>query len=555
MLSYIHIKNIAIIDELEVDFNKGLNVLTGETGVGKSIIINAINFALGARTSKDLIRKGASQASCEMVFDLNEENVNKILELENIEMDDNQIIISRTLNDSGKNIFKINGTVVSSGVMKEITSKIIDIHGQHEHQSLFDVSKHLDILDGFDKKDISKLKDELKEKYDECKKLNSKIESLLGNNGDRERRIDILQFQIDEIENAKLIPGEDEDLEARRSVMLNADKISQGTANTHDFLDIADENISKALKELERISRLDPKFEEMNESLMEASAIVSDTKNSVSDFIDEFSFNPNEQEQVEERLDLIDKLKRKYGNDIELILEYMEDRQSELDEIVNGEEILNELKENRTKVEKEILSLCDKLTKLRKKASEDVTKKIENNLKDLEMKNAKFEISITPKETFTEKGMDDVEFLFSSNLGEEVKPLDKIASGGEISRVMLAIKDVLSENDEIQILVFDEIDTGISGRAAQAVAEKMMHLARAHQILCITHLPQIAAMADYHYEISKTEKEGRTISSIRLLDEKEDINEIARLVTGAEMTDTAIEHAKELKAQANKIKG
>ncbi|MCQ2748867.1 MAG: DNA repair protein RecN [Clostridia bacterium] len=555
MLSYIHIKNIAIIDELEVDFNKGLNVLTGETGVGKSIIINAINFTLGARTSKDLIRKGASQASCEMIFDLNEENVKQILELENIEMEDNQIIISRTLNDSGKNIFKINGTVVSSGVMREITSKIIDIHGQHEHQSLFDVSKHIDILDRFDKKDIFKLKDDLKEKYDEYKKINSKIESLLGNNGDRERRIDILQFQIDEIENAKLIPGEDEDLEARRSVMLNADKISQGTANTHDFLDIADENISKALKELERLSRLDPKFEEMNESLMEASAIVSDTKGSVSDFIDEFSFNPNEQEQVEERLDLIDKLKRKYGNDIELILEYMEDRQNELDEIVNGEEILNELKDKRSKIEKEILTLCDKLTKLRTKASEDVTKKIEGNLKDLEMKNAKFEIKISPKETFTEKGMDDVEFLFSSNLGEEVKPLDKIASGGEISRVMLAIKDVLSENDEIQILVFDEIDTGISGRAAQAVAEKMMHLAREHQILCITHLPQIAAMADFHYEISKAEKEGRTISSIKLLNEEEDINEIARLVTGAEMTDTARQHAKELKMQANKIKG
>ncbi|MCQ2911178.1 MAG: DNA repair protein RecN [Clostridia bacterium] len=554
MLSFIHIKNIAIIEELEIDFNKGLNVLTGETGVGKSIIINAIIFALGARASKDLIRKGASSASCEMIFSLNEDNVKEILELENIEIEDNEIVISRTLNDSGKNIFKINGTVVSSNVMKDITSKIIDIHGQHEHQSLFDVSRHIMILDGFDKKNIIPLRDEITKKYFEYKEVKNKLNSLLGDDADRERKIDMLEYQINEIEDAKLNENEDEELEKKRSAMLGADKLSNGSQLTHDALTLSDDNILKAIKELEKIEKYDDSFKELIDSLNEAEVLINDAKLSISDYMDNLYFDPAEQEKVEMRLDLIDKLKRKYGEDINKILEYKDARQTELDEIYNSEDIINELKDKKKKMKDEIIELSAKLTKLRKNAAKVCCEKIESNLKDLEMKNAKFEIQITPREKISSIGMDEVEFMFTSNLGEELKPLDKIASGGEISRVMLAIKNVLAGNDEIQILVFDEIDTGISGKAAQAVAEKMIELACEHQILCITHLPQIAAMADYHYEIAKTEKDGRTISNIRLLEGEDDIKELARLVTGAEMTDTALAHAKELKEQANKVK-
>lgn len=554
MLSYIHIKNIAIIEELEVEFNNGLNVLTGETGVGKSIIINAINFALGARASKDLIRKGSTSASCEMIFSLNEENVNEILKLENIDVEDNEIVISRTLSDSGKNIFKINGTVVSSSVMKSITSKIIDIHGQHEHQSLFDASKHIDVLDRFAKKDIMPIKEELINKYEEYKDVKNKIENLLGNDEDRERKIDILEYQISEIEDANLKFGEDKELEEKRNILLNSDRIVSGTNNAHEALEVSDDNIIKAIKELERLVKIDEKFVSMIESLNESQIIVSDIRNSLSSYTDNFYFDPKEQEMIEERLDLIDKLKRKYGSEIENVIDYLNSKKEELDEIYNSEELLNDLKKKKKSLEDEIITLSNKLTEVRTKAANEAKQKIEINLKDLEMKNAKFDIMISKKDTFNANGMDEIEFLFSSNLGEEVKALDKIASGGEISRVMLAIKNVLAGNDEIQILVFDEIDTGISGRAAQAVAEKMMQLATAHQILCITHLPQIAAMADYHYEISKREKDGRTISSIELLDYEEQAKELARLVTGAEMTETALNHAKELKKQADDIK-
>ncbi|MCQ2978323.1 MAG: DNA repair protein RecN [Clostridia bacterium] len=554
MLSYIHIKNIAIIEELEVDFNKGLNVLTGETGVGKSIIINAINFALGARTSKDLIRKGATSASCEMIFSLNEENLNDIRDTYDIEIDEDEIVISRTLNDSGKNVFKINGTIVSSNVMKDVTSKIIDIHGQHEHQSLFDETKHVFILDGFDKKNIYPLREEITKKYFEYKEVKNKLNSLLGNDADRERKIDILEYQINEIEDAKLVKGEDEELDKKRTAMLSADKLSNGTSISLDALSNCDETIAVALREVEKLEKFDDKFKEIFDTLNEAQVLVSESKGTLEDIAENLYFDPREQQRIEDRLDLIDKLKRKYGESIDEIENYKDARQTELDEIYNSEDIINELKEQKQKMKEEIISLSEKLTKLRTKAADDACKKIEKNLKDLEMKNAKFEIKISPREKISSIGMDEVQFLFSSNLGEEVKPLDKIASGGEISRVMLAIKNVLAGNDEIQILIFDEIDTGISGKAAQAVAEKMIELAQGHQILCITHLPQIAAMADYHYEISKTEKDGRTISSIKVLDEDSDIKELARLVTGAEMTDTAIAHAKELKAQANDYK-
>lgn len=554
MLRYIHIKNIAIIDELEIDFNSGLNVLTGETGVGKSIIINAINFALGARTGKDLIRKGATSCSCEMIFSLNEENIKEILKLENIEIEDDEIIISRTLNENGKNIFKINGTLVSASEMKDITSKIIDIHGQHEHQSLFDVNKHIFILDGFDKKNIFPLRDKITEVYHEYKDVKLRLNEMLGDDADRERKIDMLEFQINEINNAKLILGEDEDLEKKRTTMHSADKLISGTTVSHEALSICEDNISKAIRETELLIKFDSKFENINETLNEAQSLVCDAENDLSSYMSQIVFDPKEQEMIEDRLDLIDKLKRKYGASIQDILNYCEVKQKELDDIYNSEDIINELQDEKKKLKDKIIELSKDLTKLRLDAAKKAEEKIETNLKDLEMKNAIFKINVTPREKISSIGMDEVEFLFSSNLGEEPRALDKIASGGEISRVMLAIKNVLAGNDEIQILVFDEIDTGISGRAAQAVAEKMIELSGEHQILCITHLPQIAAMADYHYEISKVEKDNRTISNIRLLDSEEDIKEIARLVTGTEMTDTAISHAKELKEQANEYK-
>ncbi len=555
MLRYLHIKNIAIIDEIEIEFYDGLNIITGETGVGKSIIISSINFALGSRTPKDLIRQGTESCSVELSFKLLPSMIEMIkTKFEEIEIEGEEITIYRSLNTNGKNIFRINGVMVTSNVVKEVMAEVIDIHGQHEHQSLFDSSKHIFILDRFAKAEIEPFKKEMASLYMSYQSIKTEIISLLGDEKERERKVDLLKFQIEEIETAKLKEGEEIELLEQRKRFLSMDKIVSATSDSYELLDESVEKVARASSEIAKLISLDGRFEKIEESIREAEVLLADAKMEIKGYTEEINFEPTIQEEVEQRLDQIDKIKRKYGDSVQEILSYYEQKKEELDYIIHSEEKRKELQNAKERLEDKMQKICMQLTRIRHKNADEISHLIEENLKFLEMKNVQFAINLSAKDKFCEDGMDQVEFLFSSNLGEEPKPLSKIGSGGEISRVMLAIKNVLAGSDNISTMIFDEIDTGISGKAAQKVAEKISILSQEHQILCITHLAQIAAMADSHYVIVKEDNAERTMTRIRLLTHEEEVMEIARLVTGNQMTEVTREHAKELKLQASKLK-
>ncbi len=557
MLSYIKIKNIALIEEVEIDLNAGLNILTGETGVGKSIIINSINFALGERIAKDIIRKDAEFGYVELIFNTTDDISKEIGENYDLELDSNELIISRKLHENGKNMCKINGETVTLNMLKGITEKLIDVHGQHEHQSLMDAKKHLSILDKFCEKELSAYKTQLSEKFDAYTRIKKQIAELMGNDQDRERKIDLLKFQIDEITGAKLIEKEEEELNERRKILSSSDKLMNGISKVYKMLydepSVVD-CAGKCLAELEYLAGIDEKLNETHKMLTEAHIQLEEVASNVREYAENIEHDPRELEKVEKRLDVIHNLKRKYGSSITEILSYHERIQEELDFIEGSEEKLEKLRKEYDFITNELHSICEKISVIRKNNSEVIKTKIEEVLRDLEMKNIQFGVKFDNKQTFDKTGFDNVEFLFSANKGERLKALDKIASGGEMSRVMLAIKTVLANTDNIGTLIFDEIDTGISGITAQKVAEKMALIAKTHQILCITHLPQIAAMADYHYNIIKETNEEKTVTNVEMLDNKNSVREIARLITGAETTELTIKHAEEMKQMATKVK-
>lgn len=562
MLENLHIKNVALIEESEIQFGKGLNILSGETGAGKSMVIDSINFVLGERTSRDFLRKGTQSAQVEALFMMKEKEFCSLL-VENgiIPEEDGAVLITRTIYASGKSVCRVNGTIVTTGMLKQLSESLIDIHGQHEHQSLLNPAKHGSILDRFCGEKAVQIKEILAQQYKNYKELQKSIEELSADERQRAHKIDLLQFQIEEIENAGLKSKEEEALTERKKVLVNVEKIQRFVRSSLEALyhgrqeqPSASDLMAEAVTSVRELSFIDESVNPVWETLESVSVQLEDVIRELQKYAGAMEDDPEELNEIEERLQQIYHLKRKYGNTIDEILCYCEKIKKELEFISSSEEILQKLMEKKESLQKELEHLCQGLSGIRKEKAVEIQKEIENQLWDLEMKNARFEISIKQKQDFSADGWDMVEFMIAPNRGEEIKPLAKIASGGEMSRVMLAMKTVLAKADTIETFIFDEIDTGVSGRTAQKVAEKMSGISGQHQIICITHLPQIAAMADCHYLIEKSADESKTTTRVYDLDRKASVNEIARLMGGAKITQTTWQAAEELKEMADQIK-
>lgn len=559
MLECLHIKNVALIDEQIINFSDGLNILTGETGAGKSMVIDSLNFVLGEKVSKDFIRTGETNAFVEALFYLKEDKTLKDIAELGIELaSDKAVLITREINKNGRSVSKINGRTATMNMIKDLSAILIDIHGQHEHQSLLNSSKHIDLLDQFCGEQLQLLKNELKKEYRQYKDIQNNIRYLTGDERQREQKIDILQYQTNEIEQAALKPDEEEELFQKRKILVSSEKLSSGINEVNLLLNGGEEaqgvieQICRVKDVLKNLGNIDPVLGDMAKISEELEMQLEDFGLDVKRYNNDNEQNPEELYNIEQRLDLIYSLKKKYGSSVEEILKNYEKMKAELNFIINSEGELIKLNQQLKNQEAKILKLCEDMGVIRSSKAEKIQQQIENALIDLEMKNARFQINIERRNDFTENGLDKIEFLISANAGEPLKPLSKIASGGEMSRVMLALKSVLADVDKIETLIFDEIDTGVSGRTAQKVAQKMAYISDSHQILCITHLPQIAAMADNHYLIEKQENNGKTITKVFELEDDRAILELARLIGGVEITNSTIVAAKEMKFMAKK---
>ena len=537
MLSTLHIKNIGIIDDLSIDFNEGFNVLTGETGAGKTLIIGSLAVLAGGRFLKEMIRKGEDYSLIEA----------SIFCPQNELAEDGNIIISREIYSNGRNTCKINGKLVTVTELKSFMCKIIDIHGQYDNQNLLDNTKHIAYLDSFIGDEINKLKANYQELFNRYNVLKQKLKNNYGDKTERERKLDLLKYQYNEIDVARLKVGEDIELEEKHKVMINSERLKENLNVVEESINSnAIEYISSSIRCLEKIEDYGEVY---NKKLSELKSIYYELQEFSRDLIglrEEADFDEYERDEVERRLDFIYSLKRKYGNSIEDILEYKLKLENEIEQIENADEINKKLMIELNEVEKNMTILCNSLNEIRIKYAESLSNSVNNELRDLEMPNAKFTISLEKQDTYDINGRDKVEFMIRTNIGEECKELIKIASGGEMSRIMLAIKTVLADVDEVPILIFDEIDTGISGKAAKVVADKMKIISKQHQTICITHLASIAAQGNYNYYIYKEVQDGKTKTNIKQLNEEETIYEIARIANG-DVTKIAIENAKELR--------
>ena len=538
MISTLHIKNIGIIEDLNIDFNKGLNVLTGETGAGKTLIIDSLQIISGGRFSKDMIRRGASNSFVEICMYAPESE----------KAEDGNIIVSREISSNGKNMCKINGRMVTVNELREFMKDFIEIHGQNDNQSLLDSKKHLSYLDGYSGEDLNLLKNEYKNYYLEYKDILNKLKENYGDEKEKQRKIDLLQYQINEIKEADLKIGEEETLEEERNLIINSEKISESLNIANNLIEENGiDNISMAIRALEKIESFDKKYEDTSSNLKNIYYELQEISRDISSYKEESYFDEDKREFIEERLDLIRSLKRKYGNTIEEILQYKDEIKNELEKIENLEEYNIKLRNKKDELEKKLNLLAKKMHETRITSSNKLVNDINKELEELEMKNAKINIKVDYVENeFFKEGKDIVKFYIITNVGEDEKELSKVASGGEMSRIMLAIKKVLAEFDNTSILVFDEIDTGISGKAANSVAKKLKSISKKHQVLCISHLPNIAAMADYNYFISKNIIEDRTRTEIKLLKETEVIEELARISSG-EINEVTLKYARELR--------
>ncbi len=538
MISTLHIKNIGIIDDLSIDLNEGLNVLTGETGAGKTLIIDSLGIISGGRFSKEMIRKGETNSFVEICM-YEPENENSI---------DGNIIVSREINSNGKNMCKINGRMVTVNELKNFMSKFIEIHGQNDNQSLLDNKFHLKYLDGFIGDKIIDTKKQYKEKYEKYLEIKQELKNNYGDEKERERKLDLLRYQFNEIEEANLKVNEEDNLEEKRKLMLNSEKISKNL-NEADIAigENSIDSINTAIRALEKIENIDKKYEDISSNLKNIYYELQEISRDISEHKEDVYFDEQERNEVEERLDLIYNLKRKYGNDVQEILNYKDEIEAEINHIENLDEYNNKLKKELKQLKQEMTTLAEKMHELRNEYGKVLSININKVLEDLEMKNANINIHVDyNEEEYFENGKDIVEFYITTNLGEDEKQLAKIASGGEMSRIMLAIKKVLADTDKMPVLIFDEIDTGISGKAAGAVAEKLNGISKNHQVLCISHLPSIAAIADYNYFISKRVINERTNTNIKLLNEKETLEEIARISSG-EINEATIQYAMQLR--------
>ena len=551
MLQNLHVKNLALIDETEVEFGPGLNILSGETGAGKSIIIGSINLALGEKVQKEMLRDNGESALVELIFFVEDADTIEAIRALDIEMEDDTVILSRKIT-GGRAIGRINGEAVSASKMKAVASLLIDIHGQHEHQSLLSKKKHLEILDTFAKETLGDKKEKLAQCYQEYRKLKDELEHANLDGEERAREVSFLEYEVKEIEDAQLTVGEDEELEAVFRKYSNGKKIMDavGAANaaTSEDDESASERIGRALRELSSVSGYDERVKEMEEQLTEIDNLLSDFNHELASYLSDEEFDEETFYETEKRLDLINHLKSKYGNTIADILKYCEEKAERIAVLNDYDAYLAGLQKNVSEKEKQLEQLSKKVSDIRKKESKKLTESIKNALLDLNFLDVQFTMEFTETD-YTANGIDDAQFLISTNPGEPVKPLGKVASGGELSRIMLAIKTVMA-SDKIGTLIFDEIDSGISGRTAQMVSEKMNVLGRSHQIICITHLPQIAAMADSHFLIEKSVENQATVSKIHKLTDEESVEELARMLGGVEITDTVLENAREMKQMA-----
>lgn len=573
MLLNLSIRDYALIDNLSISFGPGLNILTGETGAGKSIIIDAVNLIIGERASTDFIRTGSESASVEAVFDYKNPAIEDILTEYGIDAEDDTLIISREVNKEGRSFARVNGRLVPVGVLKKIGKLLIDIHGQHEHQALLDSKNHLNILDSLGSKIISDSKEKVSELYKKYRQINSRISTLEKKYLDFSKQQEILKFEIDELDKAQLLPDEDILLEEEKKVIENAEKIFSALEFAYTTLyqnyeiPSINDNLSKVIDSLEDIKGFYKPIENILESLKNILYELEDISFTIRELKDSVDFDAEKLNTINERLELINRLKLKYGKTIPELLDYKANAIAELDNVINTGDEIKELKIEYEQIKKSLAENALELSKKRKVVAEKLEQDILKELSDLGMKNVNFKVHMgltedpkgieidDKKISVSEDGIDNVEFLISTNYGEPLKPLAKIISGGESSRIMLALKSIIAEVDNISCMIFDEIDAGIGGRTAQAVGEKLSKISRTHQILCVTHSPQIASLGDTHFLIKKESTGDTTVTKVYKIDGDKRVDELARMLGGAKITDNTIAHAKEMLAMAKKIKG
>ena len=555
MLKNIHVKSFALIDEVEINLASGLNVLTGETGAGKSIIIDAVNFALGQRVSKDVVRDDAEYALSELVFEINDDKTKERLNQFDIPLDDNEVLIQRKITN-GKSTARINGETVTLSTLKLIAAGLIDIHGQHDNQSLLSKTSQQNLLDTILSDELKELLIRMKDTYVNLNNKISEYEQL--NTKEAEKEIAFLQYELNEIDSASLHEGEDEALEIDYKKMNNSKRIADLVSGAHRITGYDSEGagslIGRALSMIRQASSIDDDAKDLELILNDIDGLLNDFNRSIADYEMSLDFSDEDYKNTEDRLNLINSLKNKYGKSIKEILDKRDEFEDELNRLLNADEYKSALLSEITSLKKEAYKLCKEISAIRKKGAKKLSGEIADALLDLNFLDSQFEIKVTSdEENMKQSGYDDIEFFISTNPGEALKPLNQVASGGEMSRIMLAIKSVCA-NDSTATLIFDEIDTGISGRTAQKVSEKMSRIAKEHQVIVVTHLPQIAAMADTHFEISKSVNNGRTITSIETLSEEGKIKELARMLGGVTITEKVLENAKDMKKQADEIK-
>ena len=538
MITNLHIKNIGIIDNLEINMNSGMNVLTGETGAGKTLIIDSLGIICGGRFSKEMIRKGENHSYVEI----------NIYAPQDINSIDGNIIVTREIYANGRNTCKINGRLVTVAELKNFMSNYIEIHGQNDNQQLLDNRTHINYLDSFIGNEIIENQKQYKEKFIRYNEIKRELRENYGDEKEKQRKLDLLKYQLNEIKEAKLKSGEEELLNEKRNIFMNSEKIAKNLSEAdmaigENTIDI----IGTAIRALEKIEDIDKRYQETVSNLKESYYQIQEISRDISNYLEDVEFDEQEREEIETRLDTIYNLKRKYGNNIEEILKYAEDIEDEIRKIENVDEYNNKLKKEQNQIQNEMNQIASQISEIRKRYAQDLNEKINKELIDLEMKNAKINVKVDYKTNeFFENGKDQVEIFIKTNIGENENELTKIASGGEMSRIMLAIKKVLAEVDKVAVLIFDEIDTGISGKAAKSVASKLKSISQSHQVLCISHLAAIAASADSNYYISKKVENERTSTNVKLLNEQEALQEIARISSG-EVNEVTLQYANELK--------
>ena len=557
MLRSLHVKNLALIDEIEVEFGEGLNILTGETGAGKSIILGSVNLALGGRYTRDIIRDGADYGFVELTFEIRDPRQIERLKALDVFPEEGMVVLSRRLME-GRSVSRINGETVTMGLLREVSAVLIDIHGQHEHQSLLYKKNHLEILDAFAREEGAGCRQAVQEAYRDYRACEKELEEVSMDESQRAKEMAFLEFEVEEIEKAALQEGEDEELESAYRRMANGRKIAGSALEAYRYTsedpDSASENLSRAIRALSEAAECDEGARQLQEQLVEVDSLLNDFNRELSDYSKSCEYSEEELYETENRLNEINRLKVKYGGTVGEILAYQEQQAGKLEKLQDYEAYLAGLEKKAKEAEALLVEACRSLSQVRKSQAAILEEAVQKGLEELNFADVRFEIHFEELKSYTGNGTDDVEFMIALNPGQPLRPLKDVASGGELSRIMLAIRTVMARRDDIETLIFDEIDVGISGRTAQKVSEKMALIGKTHQVICITHLAQIAAMADAHYVIEKTVEEMETRTRIRRLTEEDSVRELARILGGARITDAVFTNAREMKELAKGIK-